>query len=71
MEIRLETINKKRFLPLLLIGDEQEDMIDRYLLSGDLYVGAVSGRDMAVCVVSQTGRDAVEIKNIADRKSVV
>lgn len=65
MKIRLETINKKRFLPLLLIGDEQEDMIDRYLLSGDLYVGAVSGRDMAVCVVSQTGRDAVEIKNIA------
>lgn len=65
MDIRSETTNKKRFLPLLLIGDEQEDMIDRYLVRGELYVGSVSGRDMAVCVVNKTKEDAVEIKNIA------
>lgn len=65
MDIRLETTNKKRFLPLLLIGDEQEDNIDRYLLSGDLYVGAVSGRDAAVCVITQVEKGTVEIQNLA------
>ena len=29
--------NKKRYLPLLLLGDEQEDMIDRYLERGTMY----------------------------------
>ena len=31
------TENKKRFLPLLLMADEQENMIDRYLERGTLY----------------------------------
>lgn len=30
--------NKKRYLPLLLLADEQEDMIDRYLDRGTMYV---------------------------------
>lgn len=29
--------NKKRFLDLLLLADEQEDMIDKYLPVGDLF----------------------------------
>ena len=31
MEIRHNFDEKHTFLPLLLLGDEQEDMIDRYL----------------------------------------
>lgn len=31
--------NKKQYLPLLLIGDESESMIDRYLDYGTLFVG--------------------------------
>ena len=38
MEIREIRENKKQFLPLLLAADEQEDMIDRYLDRGTLYV---------------------------------
>ena len=30
--------NKKQYLNLLLLGDEQETMIDRYLERGDLFV---------------------------------
>ena len=33
--------DKKHYLPLLLIGDESEIMIDRYLESGTLYVGCL------------------------------
>ena len=36
--IRKVEQEKKRFLPLLLLGDEQEDMIDRYLERGTMYV---------------------------------
>ena len=31
MEIRKVETDKKRYLDLLLLADEQEDMIDRYL----------------------------------------
>ena len=37
MRIEKITTDKKRFLELLLLGDEQEDMIDRYLERGDLF----------------------------------
>lgn len=57
--------DKKRFLPLLLLGDEQEDMIDRYLpysMMFVLYDGAVA---IGECVVQDLGKGIVEIKNIA------
>ena len=38
MNIREIHKNKKQFLPLLLLADEQEDMIDRYLERGAMYV---------------------------------
>ena len=38
MEIcKIET-NKKKYLDLLLLADEQESMIDRYLDRGDMFV---------------------------------
>ena len=36
MEIRQIRDHKKRYLPLLLLADEQEDMIDRYLSRGTM-----------------------------------
>ena len=36
MEFRRIEAEKRNFLPLLLLGDEQEDMIDRYLDRGVL-----------------------------------
>ena len=38
MEIKLVTSDKKEFLDLLLLADEQESMIDRYLERGDMSV---------------------------------
>ena len=38
MHIRLVKSDKKRFLDLLLLADEQESMIDRYIERGDLFV---------------------------------
>ena len=38
MEIKKVISDKKEFLELLLLADEQEDMIDRYLERGDMFV---------------------------------
>ena len=38
MEIKKVISDKKEFLDLLLLADEQEDMIDRYLERGDMFV---------------------------------
>lgn len=57
--------NKKQYLPLLLIGDESEIMIDRYLDSGTLYVGLFNGKPIAVCVTLNLDANTVEIKNLA------
>ena len=56
---------KKQYLPLLLIGDESETMIDRYLDCGTLYVGILNGKPIAVCVTVNLDADTVEIKNLA------
>ena len=57
--------DKKQYLPLLLIGDESEIMIDRYLDSGTLYVGIFNGKPIAVCVTLNLDPNTVEIKNLA------
>lgn len=56
--------DKKKFLDLLLLGDEQETMIDRYLYNGDMFALYDSGLK-AVCVVTKEEEDIYEIKNLA------
>ena len=54
MEIRNVETDKKRYLDLLLLADEQEDMVDRYLERGAMYVLEDSGAK-AECVVTDEG----------------
>ena len=65
MDIRKIEENKKRFLPLLLLGDEQESMIDRYLEEGDLYVLYDGDGALGVCVLTFPEAGTAEIKNLA------
>ena len=81
MRVRKIEENKKDDLELLLLADEQEDMIDRYIERGDMYVleeqmpageaaeeyGQNGGRYnvYGVCVVTDEGNGTLEIKNLA------
>ena len=56
--------NKKKYLDLLLLADEQESMIDHYLEKGTMYVLCDKGTK-AVCVVTDEGGGILEIKNLA------
>lgn len=64
MKIKELTANKKQYLSLLLLADEQEDMIDRYLERGTMYILDDNGIK-GVCVVTDEGDGILEIKNIA------
>lgn len=63
MAIIVVTENKKKYLELLLLADEQEDMIDRYLDKGRMYV--LDDGIKCECVVTDEGNGVLEIKNIA------
>jgi len=64
MKIEKITDNKKQYLDLLLLADEQENMIDKYLPDGDLF--ALYDNDLkSVCVVVPTDSETCELKNIA------
>ena len=58
------TESKKAYLDLLLLADEQEDMIDRYLERGRMYVLDDDGVK-SECVITDEGNGVLEIKNLA------
>ena len=64
MKIREVNEDKKQFISLLLLADEQENMVDRYLEKGTMYV-LEDGDVKAECVVTDEGNEILEIKNIA------
>ena len=64
MKIREVNDNKKQFISLLLLADEQENMVERYLEKGTMYV-LEDNEVKAKCVVTDEGNGILEIKNIA------
>lgn len=61
--------DKKKHIDLLLLADEQESMIDRYLERGDMFVLKDNGVK-AVCVVTDESNGICELKNIAVKPDV-
>ena len=64
MEIKKVKDNKKKYINLLLLADEQEDMIDKYIDRGTMFVLLDDGVK-SECVVTDEGNGVLEIKNIA------
>lgn len=56
--------NKKQYMELLFLADEQEDMIDKYINRGMMFILDDNGIK-AECVVTDEGNGILEIKNIA------
>lgn len=64
MEIFKVQSDKKQYLSLLLLADEQESMIDRYIERGSMYVlndNGIKGE----CIVTDEGGGILEIKSLA------
>jgi len=65
--IRIITDSKKDFLPLLLLGDELESDIDKYLERGDLFA-LYDGDLKSICVVTDENDGILEIQNLVTDK---
>lgn len=65
MTIREIKENKRDFLPLLLLADEKESMIDLYLDRGIMFVLEDGGAAVGECVVTDEGGGVLEIQNLA------
>lgn len=59
-----EELDKRKYMSLLLLADEQESMVEQYLDKGTMYV-LDDDRVKAECVVTDEGNRILEIKNIA------
>ncbi len=57
--------NKRKFLPLLLLGDEQEELINGYLDRGTLFILYDAGILRTAAVVTDEGNGVYEIQNLA------
>lgn len=65
MEIIKITKDKKKYLDLLLLGDEQEDMVDKYLSDGEMFIVSDEGKVQGECIITYNGNGEYEIKNVA------
>ena len=64
MSIYKVSENKKKYMDLLLLADEQEDMLEKYLEKGTMYVLEDDGIK-GECVVTEEDKNILEIKNLA------
>ncbi|KUO66189.1 MAG: GNAT family acetyltransferase [Gracilibacter sp. BRH_c7a] len=64
MKIIKVTENKKEYIDLLLLADEQEDMVDKYIEHGEMFV-LDDNEVKAECVVTKEADGIYELKNIA------
>jgi GNAT superfamily N-acetyltransferase len=67
VEINKIPQNKEKFMDLLLLGDEQESMIKKYLYRGELFA-LYDGDLKTASVVTEEDKNTYEIKNIATYK---
>lgn len=64
MEIRKVTEDKKQYIDLLLLADEQENMVDKYLERGEMFI-LDDGGIKAECVITKEADGIYELKNVA------
>jgi ribosomal protein S18 acetylase RimI-like enzyme len=64
MQVKIIENNKKDYLDLLLLADEQENMIDKYLYRGNVFA-LYEGDLKSVCVVTKENDGEYELKNLA------
>lgn len=56
---------KSDYMHLMLIGDESEDMVNRYIDRGDIFVGFVDDQAVSCIVIINIDGETVEVKNLA------
>lgn len=65
MQIEEITTNKTDYMDILLIGDEDKNMINKYIDQSTIFVLYVNDTLTSVCAILIRDKETVEIKNLA------
>ena len=65
MQIKEITTNKTNYMDILLIGDEDEKMINKYLEQSTIFVLIDNNILTSICAVITKDQETIEIKNLA------
>ena len=65
MQIKKVNENKSKYMNLLLDADPDEDIVNKYLKSGDLYVGIINNKVVCEIVITRYDEKTCELKNIS------
>jgi len=65
MEIKLYDGNRRNYIDLLLIADEEEAALSKYIEEGDMFLLYENKEVKAGCIVIPINQDTCELKNIA------
>lgn len=69
IEIRKISAGKRAYMALLLEADPSEEMIEKYLDEGDMYVLMLNGQPAAEAVIRQIDDQTCELCNLATAKA--
>ena len=67
MKVELICENREKFMDLLLLADEQEDMVRKYINKGEMFA-LFDENLVSICIVIEETKGNFEIKNIATHK---
>lgn len=67
MSVTIEKVadHRSKYMGLLLMADEQEDMLKKYMDLGDMFVLYKNNTVVGECIVIEEARGVYELKNIA------
>lgn len=65
MQIKEIIKNKADFMDILLIGDEDENMINKYINQSTIFALYVNSTLTSVCAIIKVDNETAEIKNLA------
>ncbi len=65
MKIYEVTSNKSDYMDILLIGDEDESMVSKYIEQSEIFILYDNDMLISICAVEKINSETVEIKNIA------
>ena len=65
MQIKEISTNKTDYTDILLIGDEDEKMINKYIKQSTIFALYDNDTLTSICAVMEIDKETVEIKNLA------
>lgn len=68
MQIKKINNRKEEYMDLLLTADPDEDMVNKYIKDGELFIGLIEDKVVCEVIITKVDEDTCELKNLATEK---